>query len=153
VGQSNPTTQGLGQELNAIAAAVVGGCSLAGGVGTVAGTLLGALFLRVAIDSVAKTMKTSPDDFQGLMVGVLVVLAVAFNELRASGALRKQFFSGGLGTVNIVVLTLLAGAVAATMSSADKLLWGGVAASIVFAALAAKKIHEMRTAGRGETQR
>ena len=38
---ANPQTLGRGYELNAIAAAVVGGCSLQGGVGTIPGTVLG----------------------------------------------------------------------------------------------------------------
>lgn len=138
VGMSNPATQGMGYELNAIAAAVVGGCSLEGGIGTVLGTMLGALFLRVVIDSVAKTIKTNPDEFQGLIVGVLVILAVAFNELRGAGGLRKQFFPGGLGLVNVFVLTCLAGVLAAVMSSTEKLTSGGIAAGAVFVLLAAK---------------
>lgn len=148
VGMASPTTQGLGQELNAIAAAVVGGCSLAGGIGTVAGTMLGALFLRVVVDSVAKTVKTSPDEYQGLVVGVLVVLAVAFNELRASGGLRKQFFPGALGLVNIAVLSLVAGVVTAMMSSTNKLISGSVAALIVLTLLLAKMFHELRAAAK-----
>ena len=51
---AQPMNQGRGHELNAIAAAVVGGCSLSGGVGTVPGTVLGAIFLRVIIDAVSK---------------------------------------------------------------------------------------------------
>ena len=54
VGSSDPQTQGMGYELFAIAAAVVGGCSLQGGVGRVTGIVLGALFLRVVIDAVAQ---------------------------------------------------------------------------------------------------
>ena len=54
VGQADPFTEGSGYELNAIAAAVVGGCSLQGGIGTIPGVMLGVLFLRVVIDSVAK---------------------------------------------------------------------------------------------------
>jgi ribose/xylose/arabinose/galactoside ABC-type transport system permease subunit len=144
VDHSDPATLGMGQELNAIAAAVVGGCSLAGGVGTVAGTMLGALFLRVAIDSVAKTVTTKPDEFEGLMVGGLVVVAVALNELRTSGGLKKQLFPGGLGVVNIGVLTLLAGSVTATAASSDKLLKGGIAAAVVCVLLAGKKLAERR---------
>src|SRR5262249_1328839 len=47
----DPQRQGVGYELNAIAAAVVGGCSLQGGVGTIPGAVLGALFLRTVIDA------------------------------------------------------------------------------------------------------
>ncbi|MCA9117259.1 MAG: ABC transporter permease, partial [Planctomycetaceae bacterium] len=58
---ASPQTLGRGYELNAIAAAVVGGCSLQGGAGTITGTALGALFLRVVIDGVAKIIKTGAD--------------------------------------------------------------------------------------------
>ncbi|MEZ6049150.1 MAG: ABC transporter permease [Planctomycetaceae bacterium] len=91
VGEANPESAGMGYELNAIAAAVIGGCSLTGGIGTITGTMLGALFLRVVIDSVAKTVKGSPDEFEGMIVGLLVVLAVAFNELRQGTVSRKVF--------------------------------------------------------------
>ncbi len=93
VGTAAPQVQGLGYELNAIAAAVVGGCSLQGGVGLIPGTMLGVLFLRVVIDAVAKIVKVGADDYQGMIVGFLVVLAVAFNELRQAGrGTGKQFF-------------------------------------------------------------
>ncbi|MEX2026672.1 MAG: ABC transporter permease, partial [Pirellulaceae bacterium] len=43
---ASPVNQGVGYELNAIAAAVVGGCSLQGGIGSVPGIILGVVFLR-----------------------------------------------------------------------------------------------------------
>ena len=82
VGQADPFTEGSGYELNAIAASVVGGCSLQGGIGTIPGVMLGVLFLRVVIDSVAKLVGSGADDYEGIIVGFLVVLAVTFNELR-----------------------------------------------------------------------
>lgn len=142
IGQANPATQGLGYELNAIAAAVVGGCSLTGGVGTVAGTMLGAMFLRVVIDAVAKIMAAKPDEFQGLIVGILVVLAVAFNELRSGSGLKKQFFPGGLGLVNVIVLSLLAAVVAAVTVADDKLATGAAAGLVVLTLLVARKLAE-----------
>jgi len=145
VGMSDPTTQGIGYELNAIAAAVVGGCSLQGGIGTVAGIALGALFLRVVMDAVGKTVKTNPDEFQGLIVGVLVVLAVAFNELRKVGGFRKQFFPGALGVVNIIILSLLVGMLAIVMKSGEnKLPVGVIAAVVAFVVLLGRKLVEMR---------
>ena len=144
VGMSNPATQGMGYELNAIAAAVVGGASLAGGIGTIPGTMLGALFLRVVIDSVAKTVKTNPDEFQGLIVGALVVLAVAFNGLRDAGGLRRKFFPGGLGTVNIFILSLLGGVITAVMSSNNKLTTGGIVAGVLLVLLGVKKLQETK---------
>ena len=111
---ANPQILGRGYELNAIAAAVVGGCSLQGGVGTVPGTVLGALFLQTVIDGVAKIIKSGADVYEGLIVGVVVVFAVAFTQTR-SGARRTKFFQGGLGFVAILILSLFAGALAALL--------------------------------------
>ncbi|HEX3727642.1 MAG TPA: ABC transporter permease [Pirellulales bacterium] len=109
VGTADPSVAGRGYELNAIAAAVVGGCSLQGGVGLISGTMLGVLFLRVVIDSVAKMVKVGADEYEGIIVGLLVVLAVAFNELRqAKGGSGKQFFAGALGALAILILAILA---------------------------------------------
>ena len=108
-----PVTVGKGYELNAIAAAVVGGCSLQGGVGTIPGTLLGALFLRVVMDGVAKVIKVSADVYEGLIVGSVVVFAVAFTQLRQARRQRLRWFAGSLGVVTIINLTLLTGALVA----------------------------------------
>jgi ribose/xylose/arabinose/galactoside ABC-type transport system permease subunit len=110
---AEPQTLGRGYELNAIAAAVVGGCSLQGGVGTIPGTLLGALFLRVIIDGVAKMLKTGAELYEGLIVGAVVVIAVAVTQFRQARRGGTRFFGGPLGIVTIVNLTLLAGACAA----------------------------------------
>jgi len=116
IGVANPQVQGKGYELNAIAAAVVGGCSLQGGVGFIPGVMLGVLFLRMVIDSVAKIVKAGADDYEGIIVGFLVVLAVAFNELRqARGGSAKRFFAGALGGFAIFILSLLAGTLSTIM--------------------------------------
>ncbi len=99
-----PQTLGRGYELNAIAAAVVGGCSLAGGVGTIPGTVLGVIFLRVVIDGIPKVIKANADVYEGLIVGIVIVIAVALTQLRQGGWRRQRFFSGALG-----VTTLLTG--------------------------------------------
>ncbi len=143
VGTASPSTDGLGYELNAIAAAVVGGCSLTGGLGTVSGVILGTLFLRLVIDSVAKLFKSQPDLLEGLVVGMLVVLAVAFNELRGEG-LKKRFFPGALGWVNVFILAGLAGTVTAVTSQESKFNRGLVVGISTFAILSAKAIAEMR---------
>src|SRR5690349_21126598 len=104
-----PQTLGQGYELNAIAAAVVGGCSLQGGVGTIPGTVLGALFLRTVIDGVSRIIKTGANVYEGLIVGVVVVVAVALTQVRAAGRRGKRFFEGALGLVTMLNLTLLAG--------------------------------------------
>jgi ribose/xylose/arabinose/galactoside ABC-type transport system permease subunit len=129
IGATNPASDGMGYELNAIAAAVVGGCSLTGGIGTVAGVMLGTLFLRVIIDSVAKLFRSQPDLFEGLVVGVLVVLAVAFNQLRGAGGLRKPYFPGLLGLLNVAIISALAGVMMAVTSGDAKLRNGLLVAS------------------------
>lgn len=110
---ADPQTLGRGYELNAIAAAVVGGCSLQGGVGTIPGTVLGAFFLRTVIDGIAKLIKAGADVYEGLIVGAVVVLAVAFTQLRTVGRRGKHFFGGALGVVTMINLALLAGGLAA----------------------------------------
>jgi len=110
---ADPQTLGRGYELNAIAAAVVGGCSLQGGIGTIPGTLLGAVFLRVVIDGVAKIIKTGADVYEGLIVGVLVVFAVTFTGTSAKTGSKRNLFDDALGWVTLVNLTLLAGAMMA----------------------------------------
>ena len=142
VGSADPQTQGRGYELNAIAASVVGGCSLQGGVGLIPGVMLGVLFLRVVIDAVAKIIKAGSDDYEGLIVGFLVVLAVAFNELRQrNNTTRKKFFEGALGMLTIGILCALVGTVLAVMMGAPI---GGLSAVATFVLLAALAVWEGR---------
>ncbi len=114
---ADPQTSGRGYELNAIAAAVVGGCSLQGGVGTIPGTLLGSLFLRVVIDGVAKIIKTGADVYEGLIVGVLVVFAVTFTRSSSAASGPRRLFAGPLGWVTLLNLTLLAGMMMALLGA------------------------------------
>ncbi len=108
-GVSAPVNQGRGHELNAIAAAVVGGCSLQGGIGTVSGTMLGALFLRLVIDAVSKIIKSGADIWEGLIVGVVVVLAVTFSQLQQLRGSGRRLFPGAMGLWAMIVLSLTAG--------------------------------------------
>jgi ribose/xylose/arabinose/galactoside ABC-type transport system permease subunit len=130
---ADPQRQGVGYELNAIASAVVGGCSLRGGIGTIPGAVLGALFLRTVIDGVAKMIKTGADVYEGLIVGCVVVVAVAFTQLRQAGRRGKQFFPGALGIVTIIILSMLAGVLAMlfTQGGAASGRWIGVVAALV----------------------
>lgn len=148
-GTADPSTQGLGLELYAIAAAVIGGCALTGGVGSVVGILLGALFLRTVTDSVAKIARgVSPDELEGLVVGLLVLLAVAFNELRTGSGLRRPFFAGWLGIVNIGVVAGLFGVITSLLSSDDKLRNGLVVAFAMLMLLILKKTLEIQAVRR-----
>jgi len=116
-GVADPQMLGRGYELNAIAAAVVGGCSLQGGIGTIQGTLLGALFLRAVNDGISKIIKTGADVYEGLIVGVVVVFAVVFTQSESTSQQRRSLFGGGLGLVTILNLTLIAGVLMALVGA------------------------------------
>lgn len=73
-----------GYELTIIAACVIGGVSIAGGIGTVAGVVLGALFLGV-INSALPVINISPF-WQMAISGTAILLAVVLN---ARGEQRK----------------------------------------------------------------
>jgi rhamnose transport system permease protein len=66
-----------GYELTVIAACVIGGVSIAGGVGTVAGTLLGALFLGVIVNALP-VMQVTPF-WQMAISGAVILGAVVVN--------------------------------------------------------------------------
>ena len=77
---------GSGQEMYAIAACVIGGTSLSGGVGTLSGTILG-----VFVISVLKTGLLSmglPVQWQQVLIGAVVLLAVLVDVIRAQRARR-----------------------------------------------------------------
>jgi ribose/xylose/arabinose/galactoside ABC-type transport system permease subunit len=141
---ADPQTLGRGYELNSIAAAVVGGCSLQGGVGTITGTVLGCFFLRTVIDGVGRIVAEGKADvYEGMIVGIVVVVAVTFNQLRMSIERGKQFFPGMLGWVAILTLGLFAAALLPMLMGNT----GGLVATAIFVgALVVVKILEARRA-------
>jgi rhamnose transport system permease protein len=66
-----------GYELTIIAACVIGGVSIAGGVGTVSGTLLGALFLGIVVNALP-VINVSPF-WQMAISGAIILAAVIVN--------------------------------------------------------------------------
>jgi rhamnose transport system permease protein len=66
-----------GYELTVIAACVIGGVSIGGGIGTVAGTLLGALFLGIVMTALP-VMQISPF-WQMAISGAVILAAVVIN--------------------------------------------------------------------------
>ena len=69
-----------GYEMESIAAVIVGGGNLFGGVGTVGGTLIGILLFGM-INSVLNLVGISPY-WQGTIKGVLILLAVALSQIQ-----------------------------------------------------------------------
>jgi ribose/xylose/arabinose/galactoside ABC-type transport system permease subunit len=75
----DPTTA-LGMELDVIAAVVIGGASLAGGRGSVAGTLVGALIMTAVANGCTKL--DLPNWVQEIVTGAIIVAAVALDRFR-----------------------------------------------------------------------
>jgi ribose/xylose/arabinose/galactoside ABC-type transport system permease subunit len=122
-----PGSLANGHELSSIAAAVVGGCSLQGGIGTVQGTILGALFLRVVIDAVNRIIHANANLYEGMIVGVVVVMAVTFGQVRDILVSGRQLFGGALGLVAIPTLSLLFGLICVLIMGP----WVGIPAGTV----------------------
>jgi ribose/xylose/arabinose/galactoside ABC-type transport system permease subunit len=72
---------GVTYELTAITAAVVGGCSLSGGVGSIRGTVLGLLLTQIVLKGTGIVVKgIDSTQIEGLVLGTVVLLAVALNQ-------------------------------------------------------------------------
>ncbi|MBC7288558.1 MAG: ABC transporter permease [Armatimonadetes bacterium] len=79
--QGDPASA-FGYELNAIASAVIGGCNLMGGEGSIVGTILGASILSVILNGLNLMIKRNASLWEGVMVGTVVLAAVALNTWR-----------------------------------------------------------------------
>jgi ribose/xylose/arabinose/galactoside ABC-type transport system permease subunit len=77
---------GQGYELTVIASVVIGGTSLFGGLGGVLGTVVGAILIGVLINGLV-LMNVSPY-IQQIIIGVIIVLAVAFDRFVKGGRRR-----------------------------------------------------------------
>ncbi|MGP5098658.1 ABC transporter permease [Brachybacterium alimentarium] len=71
---------GVGYELQAIAAVIIGGTSLMGGRGSITGTLIGALIMSVLINGLR--ILSIQTEWQNVVVGIVIALAVFFDTLR-----------------------------------------------------------------------
>jgi ribose transport system permease protein len=86
VGWLGTITTGLGQgmELTVIAASVIGGANLSGGIGTAFGAVVGAALIEVIRNSL--TLLGISTFWQGTFVGSFIVVAVLFDRLRSRSA-------------------------------------------------------------------
>lgn len=71
---------GLGMELEAIAAVVMGGTSFFGGEASISGTLLGALIIGALANGL--TIINVPSYYQQLVIGIVFILAVLADRIR-----------------------------------------------------------------------
>ena len=77
--QGDPTVA-VGLELDIIAAVIIGGASLNGGVGTVLGSMIGALIMAVLRNG--SQQMGWPTYFQEIIIGLVIIVAVFVDRLR-----------------------------------------------------------------------
>jgi ribose/xylose/arabinose/galactoside ABC-type transport system permease subunit len=82
------STTGVNDNLTAIAAAIIGGTALTGGVGGAFGALVGSVFLTVTLT--AMSFAHVSDVWQPAGVGVLVLLAVVYDSRSRAGRKRRR---------------------------------------------------------------
>ena len=93
VGSAQPADFGNFYELYAIAAAVLGGCSLRGGEGSVAGIVVGAALMQVLRNAIV-LVERIPDNVEYAVIGAVILVGVLADELvrrlarRRGGTLR-----------------------------------------------------------------
>lgn len=87
-GSIQPDSFGNFYELYAIAAAVLGGCSLRGGEGSVFGIVLGAALMRLLMNSIS--MLGIDDQLEPTVIGVVILLGVIADELVKRFAARRR---------------------------------------------------------------
>jgi len=84
---SATAVSGSGLELKVIAAAIIGGCSLSGGEGTILGTFLGVVLMELILD-VLVFAKVSTY-WQDIITGIVLIFAVSIDYFIKSGGRRK----------------------------------------------------------------
>jgi ribose/xylose/arabinose/galactoside ABC-type transport system permease subunit len=84
---AQPTT-GVGMEMKVIAACIIGGVSLFGGVGSIVGTLVGAVFL-IVLDN-GMIMAHISGYWQQAVVGLIIIIAVVIDLLRKGDLMKKE---------------------------------------------------------------
>ncbi len=97
------TNLGVQNELDVIAAAVIGGTSFAGGIGTIPGAVLGAIVMQSLRSGMVLLRIDSPS--QDIVVGVVLVTAVAIDSTLRQG--RKTWALGALVTGLIVSIVII----------------------------------------------
>ncbi|MDP2293346.1 MAG: sugar ABC transporter permease [Actinomycetota bacterium] len=94
---SSTTNLGVQNELDVIAAAVIGGTSFSGGVGTIPGAVLGAVVMQSLRSGMSLLNIDSPS--QDIVVGVVLVTAVAIDALLRMRRRGEMFGALGIGAI------------------------------------------------------
>jgi D-xylose transport system permease protein len=96
------TNLGVQNELDVIAAAVIGGTSFAGGIGTIPGAVLGAVVMQSLRSGMVLLKIDSPS--QDIVVGVVLVTAVAIDSTLRQGRKRMALAAFVVGLVVSVII-------------------------------------------------
>jgi D-xylose transport system permease protein len=96
------TNLGVQNELDVIAAAVIGGTSFAGGIGTIPGAVLGAIVMQSLRSGMVLLKIDSPS--QDIVVGVVLVTAVAIDSTLRQGRKRMALAAFVAGLVVSVII-------------------------------------------------
>ena len=83
---SGQPSEAVGLEFKAITAAIIGGTSLAGGIGTVTGTIIGSMIIGIMTNVL--TLLHVQSYYQQIITGVVIVLAVVI-DIKTKGGIRK----------------------------------------------------------------
>ncbi|MGW4147446.1 ABC transporter permease/substrate-binding protein [Streptomyces albogriseolus] len=117
-----------GYELDAIAAVVIGGASLAGGTGKASGTLIGALILAVLRNGL--NLLSVSAFWQQVVIGVVIALAVLFDTVRRKAGATAPAAGASSGGKGKQALTyVIAAVVAVAVVGATSLLHNGSSAA------------------------
>lgn len=117
-----------GYELDAIAAVVIGGASLAGGTGKASGTLIGALILAVLRNGL--NLLSVSAFWQQVVIGVVIALAVLLDTVRRkAGATPVAAGTGGGNKGRQAATYVLAAVVTVAVVGATSFLHGGSSSS------------------------
>ncbi len=86
--QQGMASTGSGYETQVITAAVIGGVSLLGGVGTVPGCIYGVVIMGLINNGL--NLMSVPSTQSGLVQGIVIIIAVAFDALQHQDQSRKK---------------------------------------------------------------
>jgi ribose transport system permease protein len=86
---SGQPTVGVGYELDAIAACVLGGASLSGGIGRISGTIFGAIVIGIISNGLVLINVSS--FWQLIVKGVIILIAVIIDSLKARRGILPTF--------------------------------------------------------------
>jgi ribose transport system permease protein len=88
---SGQPSVGIGYELDAIAACVLGGASLSGGIGRISGTFFGAIVIGIISNGLVLINVSS--FWQLIVKGVIILIAVIIDSLKGRGNVFRNLFA------------------------------------------------------------